>query len=248
MSKTVERAQKRFQAFLNQTQEIGYPAKPGAKILDFGCGAGGFILQAALNGFDSHGVEVAKERLAEYRQICPKDHLNRFSLYDRNILPCDANAFDYVYSWFVFEHVPDPGLSLREIVRVTRPSGLIDIYADDARNCWDGHVSIPWPPFLPRQFARSYLEAFNLESRYEYIANHVVYITAPIVSDILTALGCEILYCSREPSHRIASCVNTFCANDDEAFRLGKTLRDMFERGDLSPPLENLHVIAIKRK
>jgi SAM-dependent methyltransferase len=168
----------------------------------------------------------------------------RLKLYDGGLLPFPSRHFDLVYSWFVFEHVQQPMLSLREIARVTRPGGTIHLYADDARQHWDGHVAIPVPAFLPRAYtARAYLEVFGLESRTSFINDTVVYITAPVITSVLQALGCEILYMSQvDPTRAIPGAVDI--ASEEDARNVAREIRARQMRGEVSPPAENLHVLA----
>ncbi|MEM9567409.1 MAG: class I SAM-dependent methyltransferase [Cyanobacteria bacterium P01_E01_bin.34] len=94
------------------------------RVLDFGCGAGGFVLAALEAGLDGWGVEVDKERQAQFQYITEKNFpqwRDRFELYEGRLLSYPSNHFDGIYSWFVFEHVTDPQTSLREISRVLKP-------------------------------------------------------------------------------------------------------------------------------
>jgi SAM-dependent methyltransferase len=238
----IARGRRRFQLFTNAVQQFT-GARPKGRLLDFGCGAGGF-LQAALDaGMDAHGVEVEADRQAQFHSSAPASRHDRLKLYDGGLLPFGSRSFDLVYSWFVFEHVQQPMLSLREIVRVTRPGGTIHLYADDARNHWDGHVGIPLPAFMPRQFTRAYLEVFGLEERAEFINDTVVYVTAPTVTSVLQTLGCEILHQNTaDPSREIPAAADI--ASDDDARQVAREVKARLDRGLVPPPAENLHVVG----
>jgi SAM-dependent methyltransferase len=244
-SPVVERGRKRFKLFTGQVRQFtGSP--PAGRLLDFGCGAGGF-LQAALDaGLDASGVEVEQARQAQFLATAPAARHERLLLYDGSILPFESRTFDLVYSWFVFEHVQQPMLSLREIVRVTREGGTIHIHADDARNHWDGHIGVPMPGFLPRRFTRPYLEVFGLEHRTDFINQTVVYVTAPMITSVIGSLGCEILYASEhDPARQVSGA--TDIASDEDARRVAREVKRQVDSGLVSPPKENLHVVARRR-
>jgi ubiquinone/menaquinone biosynthesis C-methylase UbiE len=237
---------KRYAHFRQHLASLKYELQKDDSILDFGCGSGAFLLEAIHNGHEAHGVEVDPERQRQFLDFAPARYHDRFMLYDGDILPFQSNSFNLAYSWFVFEHVPNPGQSLRELVRVTGPSGIIDIYADDVRNNWDGHVSIPWPPYMPRRFTDAYLSAFNLNNRKEFINETVFYISAPIICDILTTLGCEILYTNKSPEASFFSVEDMLCGSENAAYKLGLKVKSRLDAGLVASPAENLHVSARK--
>ena len=238
----VTRGRKRLRQFQAEVLRITGRTAAG-RLLDFGCGAGGFLLAALDHGLNAHGVEVEPDRQAQYLASAPAHRHDRLKLYDGGLLPFPSRSFDLVYSWFVFEHVQQPMLSLREIARVTRPGGTIHIHADDARQHWDGHVAIPLPAFMPRAYTRAYLEVFGLEGRTSFINDTVVYVTAPVITSVLAALGCEILYVNQIDSARaIPGAVDI--ASEADARRVALEVKALRERSGIAPPSENLHVVA----
>lgn len=240
----LERGARRFALY-----ERGYRAYAGgplrgARLLDFGAGAGGFLLAARAAGIDVTGVEIDQDRQAQFLARNPAEP-ERFILYDGGMLPLPTASFDAVHSWFVFEHVTEPGLALREIARVLRPGGHVEIFADDARNAWDGHVSLPWPPYMPRRFARAYLSAFGLEHRTEFVRDYVVYVTAPQIADILSTLGFDIL--TADPVNPDRKVEGLTIATEEEARAAGLRNRAALESGRITPPAQHLHIVARKR-
>lgn len=215
------------------------------KLLDFGCGAGGFLIAALRDKVDARGIEVDEQRRKEFfrnaEQYAPNAK-SRFTLYSGRLMPYPSNEFDSCFSWFVFEHVTDPQTSLREIVRVLKPYGTLTIHADDVRNAWDGHAQAPWPPYLPREFAAAYLDGLGLSGHENFITNYVVYISAPMIVDILTTLGMEIVYANSKPK-RYPLLDGIYVTSDEEARQLGERVRS---GGKIDSPAENLTIFARK--
>lgn len=59
-------------------------------------------------------------------------------------LPFRTGSVDVCYSSNVLEHVPDPWRMAEEMVRVTRPGGLIFISYTTWFGPWGGHETSPW--------------------------------------------------------------------------------------------------------
>lgn len=119
----------------------------GMTALDAGCGPGAITsLMGELVGPQGHvvGLDVHEPRLAEARAVCAHLPRCRFVLGDvrRTGLP-DA-SFDYVWSQYVFEYLPDPERALEELLRVTRPGGHVVVADVDGL----GLHNWPFPPEL----------------------------------------------------------------------------------------------------
>ena len=242
-ARIIDKGQDRFRRYQIQHHER-FGAPQTGRVLDFGCGAGGFVLGALQDGLDAWGIEVDEGRQSQFAGIAGQNFpqwQDRFCLYPGRMMPYPSNHFDGVYSWFVFEHVPDPQCSLREIARVLKPGGTLCIQAEDVRNLWEGHALAPWPAYLPREFAAAYLEGLGKPQHADFVTRLVVYVSAPQICDILTTLGLEILYASAAPD-RPAIPDGLYVTTEDEARALGVAQRD----SPVASPAENLIVFARK--
>lgn len=91
------------------------------RLLDFGCGAGGLLLEAQKAGFDVHGLELSRDLAAHVR--------HSYGLPVHQGLITDSSfageVFDVIVSSQVFEHLVDPRGTLVEIEKHLQPSGLL---------------------------------------------------------------------------------------------------------------------------
>ncbi len=105
---------------------IGIPHEPSfgrpGRLLDVGCGSGGYLLRARDRGWQVSGVELSRNATEQGRAHGLKIFCG--TLREAN-LP-DA-SFDYVRLNHVFEHLPDPNETLAEIKRILRPRGKLFI-------------------------------------------------------------------------------------------------------------------------
>jgi arabinofuranan 3-O-arabinosyltransferase len=95
---------------------------------------------------ERHRVAVRPGRLAPRRTIVG----------DGNQLPLPDAVADVSFSSNVLEHVPDPGRFLDEMVRVTRPGGIIYLSFTAWYSPWGGHETAPWHYLGGHRAARRY--------------------------------------------------------------------------------------------
>ena len=227
------------------TQEFCPEAKRGP-LLDCGCGLGYFTLTAREMGWDAWGVDRSYRKLAWHRKMVagadhPGEWGRRCLAGDGMALPFAADTFAAVTSWYVLEHIEDVPALLREIVRVTRPGGVIIIKAQDARNCWEGHYKIPWLPFLSGHMARVWLAAFGRRQDPELA---VYSVTQPQVISVLETLGCHIA--ARAPSPRPLIDNPWQIATERQVHQAAVRIKRQWEEGRWKPQPENLYVVALK--
>jgi len=96
------------------------PAKPGARVLDVGCGVGQVVARLTEAGYEAHGVDVSEPNITRARKF--SDHCQ---LYDGKRLPFPDNHFACAGALNVLEHVEEPEAFLRELVRVAAVGGRV---------------------------------------------------------------------------------------------------------------------------
>jgi len=91
--------------------------QPGARVLDVGCGTGGFTRRLAALGLQVTGVDLNAEWLAFARSRDPRSN---YLQADALALPFADTSFDQVVSVAALCFTADWQQAVREIVRVTR--------------------------------------------------------------------------------------------------------------------------------
>jgi ubiquinone/menaquinone biosynthesis C-methylase UbiE len=95
------------------------------RMLDVGCGPGHVARGLARSGYHVTGVDRSRSLLRIARRLGATDRTLSFHLSGTEKLPFPDASFDYTYATGVIywvEHIVD---TLREMVRVTRPSGTV---------------------------------------------------------------------------------------------------------------------------
>lgn len=104
-------------------------ARPGAVLLDLGCGAGLLAPHVARLGYRHVGVDLVTVSLdlARRHGVVPVRA-------DVHRLPHANESVDVVSAGEILEHVPDPSTVLSEACRVLRPGGLLVL--DTINDTW----------------------------------------------------------------------------------------------------------------
>jgi len=100
---------------------------------------------------DLHDWHITPGRLAPGRTVAG----------DGNVLPLPDGLADLTFSSNVLEHVPSPAVFLDELVRVTRPGGLLYVSFTAWFSPWGGHETAPWHFLGGHRAARRYEQRFG---------------------------------------------------------------------------------------
>ncbi len=133
------------------------PSGPGARVLDCGCGSGGYVrlLRREL-GVEALGMEYLAEKVAEAKRH--PDVAPYVTQGDIQQMPYTTASFDAVLLNEVIEHVPDETRSLGEIHRLLKPGGRLIVFAPNRRYPFETHGVYlrgrdtkvpPWIPLIP---------------------------------------------------------------------------------------------------
>jgi SAM-dependent methyltransferase len=170
---TLERSVRLFRAFLREqsdpdqfysvlaadsvAQLAEHVALPGRRLLDVGGGPGYFADAFRAAGADYVGLDPDVGELSA--RGGPAPGMLRGS---GQALPVRTAAVDVCYSSNVLEHVPRPRQMLAEMVRVTKPDGLVYVSFTPWLSPWGGHETAPW----------HYLGGARARARYRARAGH----------------------------------------------------------------------------
>lgn len=108
--------------------------QPGQRVLDAGCGTGGFLLWLAQTASPARlaGVDIGSAALELARERLPHADLRHASLAS---LPFEDDSFDLVFGNDVLQHVPEDEVeySLGELRRVLAAEGLLVLRTNGSR-------------------------------------------------------------------------------------------------------------------
>lgn len=116
-----------------------YTGLAGQTVIDVGGGPGFFVRELRAAGARAFCVDTDCGELAGHGR--PETGSIQGSALR---LPVASAAVDVCFSANVLEHVPDWRLMLTEMVRVTRPGGLIFVSFTNWLSPWGGHETSPW--------------------------------------------------------------------------------------------------------
>ena len=117
----------------------GIPVKKTARILDFGCGAGGRVYQLLDAGYNAAiGCDVI-----DYLKLRTPSDRERFFIDPSGKIPLPDASVDFVFSDQVFEHVLDQPRAWREIYRVLKPGGVSVHVIPSKWQLIEPHIKVP---------------------------------------------------------------------------------------------------------
>jgi SAM-dependent methyltransferase len=134
------------------SQVAKFVSVPGQTVLDIGGGAGYFTEEFRSRGANCYLVEVDVGEMTSRGNTPPGAIVA-----DGYWLPVRDGAADICLSSNVLEHVSDPNGLIEEMVRATKPGGLIYLSFTNWYSPWGGHEMSPW----------HYLGATRAERRYQ---------------------------------------------------------------------------------
>jgi SAM-dependent methyltransferase len=113
---------------------------PRGRALDVGCGTGALAARLATTGYATVGIDPSEGMLDVLRRRAPAVRAVGGS---GSSLPFGDDSFDVVVSVAVMHHIAaadDVRATLREMVRVARPSGRVLVWDHNPRNPYWGRI------------------------------------------------------------------------------------------------------------
>ncbi|WTE48705.1 class I SAM-dependent methyltransferase [Streptomyces sp. NBC_01622] len=148
--------------------------RPGARVLDLGCGTGRALPALRAHVGDAGlvlGIDLTPAMLtAALRE--GRDNDGHLLPADACRLPLPTAALDAVFSADLINHVPAPAMALREWARVTAPGGTLLLYHPSGRAARYGSPLDPDDPFAEHNLRPALRTAGWDLSRYEDAPHH----------------------------------------------------------------------------
>lgn len=114
--------------FNRATQELftGFPVHATDTVLDLGCGVGGNLRFCAEMASRVIGIDIDPAKVRATQNMLIDAGLQNFEIIegDGNPLPLPSASIDKIICTEVIEHVDDPMVTLRELLRVGKPGAL----------------------------------------------------------------------------------------------------------------------------
>lgn len=149
---------KLFRQYAGQVQTLTRMARGRPRqirVLDFGMGWGYWSRMAQAHGLDVTGFELSDER---------REHASGLGVRVIDELPPAGDCYDIVYASQVFEHLPDPLDTLRELGRRLAPRGLIYIRVPDGRGIAHTLEQYGWSPGLDAIHPLEHINCFTRQT------------------------------------------------------------------------------------
>ena len=197
----------------------------GRRILDFGCGAAGFVNKARAVARSVAGVEVER-RIHEYWN-------GQLDLYTS--LDGLGNDFDVITSFHVFEHLADPRGMLQRLAKHLRSNGrfilevpssddaLLTLYESEPFQkftYWSQHLFLFNAATMRLLSEQAGLKVIAIEQVQRYpLANHLYWLSKGLPGGHSTWSFLENQQISRAYAHSLASIgkCDTICAHLEKA-------------------------------
>ncbi len=163
-----------FRPFLRQVPR----QRSGGRVLDIGCGSGGYLAFLTKLGWTCHGIEPGPKSRAYAQEVLG------LTVHHGPLQSCrfPDSFFDVVTMWHVIEHLPDPLETLQEIRRILKPDGIIMLRTPNVdslearlfRGHWYGldpprHLFVLAPDTIRAMLERSGFVITRLSYQYHFV-------------------------------------------------------------------------------
>jgi len=120
-------------------------SSPPLRLLDIGCGMGGYLLAGRELGFDVYGVEPSESHSYIGRQVFGLPITTAY--FDKSKF--DPASFDLVVLSHVIEHIFDPAEFMIDVAQVLKPNGVILVLTPNAGSTLAAISGSVWSMLAP---------------------------------------------------------------------------------------------------
>ena len=125
-----ERLERKTKTDFAQKQLQWAGLKRNMKALEVGCGTGAVtrVISEMSEGSLVVGVDASLDRVIDGKQLAYDSSIAaKFVQGNALRLPFDSGSFDFSWSRFLFEYLSEPIKALKEMIRVTKPGGIVAV-------------------------------------------------------------------------------------------------------------------------
>lgn len=143
---------------------------PSSKLLDLGCSIG-LTLSVVGQYFPNYiGCDIYEEKITATNKLLERLKMKKNTvLYNGSKLPFKDNTFDIVTSIEVTEHSKNPQRMIKEIQRVLKKDGIVQITTPNKWWPIDTHFKLPFISYIPNFLADYYVRLTGRGTSYEGI-------------------------------------------------------------------------------
>lgn len=202
----------RVQDFLAIFRDRGLEIDKNAAILDLGCGDGVAVSELREAGYNAFGSDISLARLRNNPESAALEAAGivRHIESQPYALPFEDNAFDFVISYQVFEHVQDYASTVAEVCRVLKPGGAtLNIFPSRYRII-EPHGGIPLGSLIQEYWWLRLWTALGIHGhekgrgltareiatiRYEFLNSQTNYLTRKHIRNHFAEVFSDVSFC-----------------------------------------------------
>ncbi len=136
-------------------QKAHLPALEGKRVLDIGCARGDFLsyLLGDTGDFEAFGVDAYSDYVTD----------KRIRFYSESLLDlaCEAQSFDLVMAWAVFEHLHYPSAYFKKAAQLLKSNGEMIILVTNSESLYGRHAYTEDVPRHTYHYSASTLEKYG---------------------------------------------------------------------------------------
>lgn len=180
----------------------GALSRPGARILEVGCGNGELLVQARMRGFQVEGIEYSATAAENTNRRLGSGTVQVGTL---DTVPLPLESFDAIVACDVIEHVRDPKAFVRRAYACLRPGGMVFLVTPSLDNWTRALMRQHWMEYKVEHlfyFSRRSLRLLLASSgfqrlafysnkkavSFEYIYHHFRSYPVPLLTPLISGL------------------------------------------------------------
>lgn len=141
--------------------------KPGARVLDLGCGSGWLALELARNGCHVDAYDISPKAIALAKKMLAENPYKdgfgsvTYHLQDVSEIDLGVEQYDAVSGWSAFHHMPDVPAFMDKVYRALKPGGIVATMDDMPRGRLEQGLEYFFEFVLPT-YNLSYLQKISM--------------------------------------------------------------------------------------